>query len=99
MTHFHDDDIKKALLDVAPEAKDLINASKFGEIKHSYVVDLRLFLRDLLTMGKSIEESIREDVAFLKASPFIRKDSQIVGLKYNIMTGELSEVDTTKSEL
>lgn len=32
MTHYHDSDIKKALLEVNPEAKDLIESLKFGEI-------------------------------------------------------------------
>jgi carbonic anhydrase len=35
MTHFHDADIKKALLEIAPEEKDVIEASKYGEIKTS----------------------------------------------------------------
>jgi carbonic anhydrase len=47
----------------------------------------------------SIEESIREDVAILKASPLIRKDTQIVGVKYDIDTGILSQVEDDKSEL
>jgi carbonic anhydrase len=33
MTHFHDDAIKKALIEVAPEEKASIEAMKFGEIK------------------------------------------------------------------
>lgn len=41
----------------------------------------------------SIEESVGEDVAYLKASPFIKKDTQIIGLKYDIETGILSEVE------
>lgn len=32
MTHYHDADIKKALLEVSPESKDLIESLKFGEI-------------------------------------------------------------------
>jgi carbonic anhydrase len=32
MTHFHDADIKKALLEVAPKEKTLIDSTKFGEI-------------------------------------------------------------------
>lgn len=35
----------------------------------------------------SIEESVKEDVAFLKASPFLKPGTHIVGLKYDIMTG------------
>jgi carbonic anhydrase len=35
----------------------------------------------------------------LKNSPLIRKDTQLVGLKYDIVTGLLSEVTPAKSEL
>jgi carbonic anhydrase len=35
MTHFHDSAIKKALIEIAPEEKDSIEASKFGEITGS----------------------------------------------------------------
>jgi carbonic anhydrase len=40
-----------------------------------------------------VEETIKADVALLRASPFIRKDVQVVGLKYDIMTGVVSEVE------
>jgi carbonic anhydrase len=33
MTHFHDDAIKKALIEIAPEEKTNIESMKFGEIK------------------------------------------------------------------
>jgi len=33
MSHFHDDAIKKALYEVAPEEKEVIDGMKFGEIK------------------------------------------------------------------
>ena len=35
MTHFHDDAIKEALTELAPEEKSSIEASKFGEITGS----------------------------------------------------------------
>lgn len=35
----------------------------------------------------SVEETIKEDVALLKASPFITPGTRIIGLKYDIMTG------------
>jgi carbonic anhydrase len=35
MTHFHDDAIKDALLQIAPEEKVKIETLKFGEIKRS----------------------------------------------------------------
>ncbi len=40
MTHFHDDAIKDALLQVAPEEKDTIENLKFGEIKGSWVFQI-----------------------------------------------------------
>ena len=40
-----------------------------------------------------MENSVREDVAFLRASPLIKSETQIVGLKYNIEMGVLTEVD------
>jgi carbonic anhydrase len=45
-----------------------------------------------LIISSNIEESIREDVALLKASPLIKKTTSIVGLAYDIKTGLLSEV-------
>jgi carbonic anhydrase len=33
MTHYHDADVKKALLDIAPNSKEEIEAYSFGEIK------------------------------------------------------------------
>lgn len=37
MTHYHDNDIRKALVEIAPEEKGRIEATSFGEIKGSYV--------------------------------------------------------------
>ncbi|KAH7403751.1 carbonic anhydrase [Cadophora sp. MPI-SDFR-AT-0126] len=47
----------------------------------------------------SIEESVLEDLALLRASPLIKKDTQIVGLKYDIHTGVLTQVHENKNEL
>lgn len=35
MTHFHDSEIKKALVELAPEEKSSIEAAKYGEITGS----------------------------------------------------------------
>lgn len=32
MTHFHDADIKKALVEISPNTKEQIEAAKYGEI-------------------------------------------------------------------
>jgi len=81
MSHYHDSDIKKALLEVNPEAKDLVESLKFGEISNG------------------IEDSIRTDIAILKASPLIKKTTQIVGLAYDIESGVLREVDEKENRL
>jgi carbonic anhydrase len=47
----------------------------------------------------SPEESVKEDIATLKASPLIKKSTQLVGLVYDINTGVLTEVKDGKSEL
>jgi hypothetical protein len=36
LTHYHDADIKQALLEIAPEDKERIEVARFGEIKVSY---------------------------------------------------------------
>ena len=53
----------------------------------------------IVDQNGSIEDSVREDIALLKASPLIKRDTQIVGLKYDIDTGVLSEVKDSKGEL
>lgn len=40
-----------------------------------------------------IEGSIKEDVALLRSSPFIKKGVQIVGLKYDVFSGKLEEIE------
>lgn len=41
----------------------------------------------------AIEESIKEDVALLRASPFVKAGTIIVGAKYDVFTGELEEME------
>ncbi|OQV05008.1 hypothetical protein CLAIMM_09812 [Cladophialophora immunda] len=77
----HHTDIKRALLELNPEANELIESSKFGEI----------------TTG--MDESIRADIAFLKASPLVKNTTQIVGLAYDIESGVLREVDVKENRL
>lgn len=42
---------------------------------------------------------MREDLALIKASPLIKKTTQVIGLKYDIHTGILTQVEENKSEL
>ncbi|KAK1241384.1 hypothetical protein MKX08_001358 [Trichoderma sp. CBMAI-0020] len=78
MTHFHNADIREALLEFAPQEKEIINATKYGEITGS------------------IEDSVKEDVDLVFASPFIRPGTTIVGLKLDIFTGVVTKVTETK---
>jgi carbonic anhydrase len=75
MTHVHDPDVKKAILEFSPNEKDNIETVKFGGITNG------------------IETSVKEDVALLRASPWIRPGTQIVGLTYNIDDGLLSDIE------
>lgn len=45
MTHFHDEDIRKILLEMAPEDKEAIEAQKFGEMLDGYVSDVYCLVR------------------------------------------------------
>ena len=54
---------------------------------------------DMLTTSRSIEDSIRTDLAILKASPLIKKTTQIVGLAYDVETGLLRAVDEKENRL
>ena len=53
----------------------------------------------VLKGGYRIEESVREDIAIIKASPLIKKDTQIIGLAYDVNTGILTEVEEVQREL
>ncbi|KAK4897181.1 hypothetical protein LTR27_005074 [Elasticomyces elasticus] len=46
----------------------------------------------------SIEESIQQDLALLKASPLIRNTTLLVGMKYDTHTGVLTVVETSGAE-
>lgn len=40
-----------------------------------------------------VEKSIREDLALIRASPLIKKSTQLVGLKLDTATGILTQVE------
>ncbi|KAM0709049.1 hypothetical protein Q7P35_003085 [Cladosporium inversicolor] len=41
----------------------------------------------------SLEDSVREDIAILRKSPFIKRGTHLVGLTYNVETGEVAMVE------
>jgi len=46
----------------------------------------------------SVDESVREDVALLKAWPFLGKDTKVLGYNLDVKTGLLTEVKEEKDE-
>lgn len=52
----------------------------------------------MLTTVDRVEDSIRQDIAILKSSQLINKSTQIIGLKFDIHTGLLSQVSENASE-
>ena len=52
--------------------------------------------RRALTGNNSFEETIKEDINFIKNSPWIKKDTRLIGLKLDIETGLLHEVQDLK---
>ena len=53
----------------------------------------------MLTKFRSIEDSIRADLAVLQASPLIKKATQLVGLTLDINRGLLTEVKDVEEKL
>jgi carbonic anhydrase len=51
-----------------------------------------LLFADSLTTN-SVEDSIKADVALLKGSPFVLSGTEIVGLKLDTFTGEVTVVE------
>lgn len=64
----------------------------------SFLYSHQIYKSDIWHLN-SIEDSVREDLALIKASPLIKKTTQVIGLKYDIHTGILTQVEENKSEL
>jgi carbonic anhydrase len=47
----------------------------------------------------SLEDSIKEDLTILRKSSWIKKNTRLIGLKYNTHTGVLDEVQDLKPQL
>jgi carbonic anhydrase len=41
----------------------------------------------------TVDESVKADIAFLKASPWIKESTELIGLKYDTDTGVVSVVE------
>lgn len=51
-----------------------------------------------LTEEISLEESLKEDIDALRASPWIKKNTRFIGLKYETHAGTLHEFVDSKPE-
>ncbi|KAK0857386.1 hypothetical protein LTS16_017873 [Friedmanniomyces endolithicus] len=47
----------------------------------------------------SIEDSVKEDIEMLRASPWIKESTQLIGLKYDIDTAKLDVVEQNQAQL
>lgn len=70
-------------------AQTFKNADFVADLEERFQVDLQD--RDFLPF-ENVEESVRQDVALLKASPIIPKDIAIFGAVYDVDTGRISPV-------
>ncbi|MFC2401791.1 beta-class carbonic anhydrase [Streptococcus sobrinus] len=70
-------------------AQTFKNADFVADLEERFQVDLQD--RDFLPF-ENVEESVRQDVALLKASPLIPKDIAIFGAVYDVDTGWISPV-------
>ena len=70
-------------------AQTFKNADFVADLEERFQVDLQY--RDFLPF-ENVEESVRQDVALLKASPLIPKDIAIFGAVYDVDTGWISPV-------
>lgn len=44
-------------------------------------------------VATSIEDSVREDVAILRSSPFVTRGTPLIGMKYDVETGKVTVVE------
>ncbi|KAF2486029.1 carbonic anhydrase [Neohortaea acidophila] len=77
MTHFHDADVKNILLS---RTEDPAERKWIENTKYGEM------------LGPP-EDSIREDVTLLRNSPFVRKETQIVGVKYDVFKGTVEVIN------
>jgi len=47
-------------------------------------------------MRGSLKKSVLEDMQILRETPFLKKETKVVGFLYDIRTGMLEEVDNGK---
>lgn len=98
MTHVADQEIRDHLLKLAPDEKAIIEKETFGEIRGSYVHFKHWSIDKHANKYISFEDSIKEDIEVLRNSSWIKKDTGIIGLKYETHKGTIHYVDDYQPE-
>ncbi|KAH8928740.1 carbonic anhydrase [Atractiella rhizophila] len=68
-----------------PQAKDLL-VQRLGSAAEEHLTELALL------PFSNLEESLKEDVAFLKAHPLVDPETEIVGFIYQLQDGRVKQV-------
>jgi carbonic anhydrase len=66
------------------------NEDLYAKVKQDLGADARAI--DFLPFA-SLEEAVRDDIAFLKSSPLIGRDVVVRGFVYDVKTGRVGEVE------
>jgi carbonic anhydrase len=90
MTHLTNDGIRKNLKE-AGLGDEKLDTYEFGEIRE-YVCSMNPLFNHPLIDG-SLEQSVKDDVAFLKSSPYIPNTVSVHGYVFDLLkTGSLTKV-------
>lgn len=85
--------VRKMLKERVPDKAAEIDQMKFGEIlEYETSPPPDGYRMAMLTVRRSVDESIREDLKVLRESPYLSKDLNILGYSLDIHTGLLTEV-------
>ena len=90
-----EDEARGAVKKRLPDLKG-VDSLEFGTFKDSTYVTGKLKNKHsfLLTLMSSLEQSVKDDITFLKQSPILRKEfaEQSFGYTFDIRTGKLTPV-------
>ena len=83
-------DLKKRL-----PKDDQIEKMQFGEIREYAKNNTIMAILALADGLRSLKQSLKDDVAFLKSSPYIREDlkPRVRGFLYDIKSGSMEEME------
>lgn len=84
--------MRKAVKEKVSGRDSELDNMKFGEIAKYETHIQSLVLPKLMAFCCSLEETVQEDVKFLKASPYFKEELKVYGYIFDIKTGLLQTV-------